>query len=156
MCRYSTYPSYTLKSFHAKTIKSYQEQNDQNPHCFKHKLILRAARSNRSAVDKAGRKFLLSLIFQNSGTYTKHCTHMSYRQVFSNPESWHYDHFICLKSPSQTTDTVPCTAYGLGTYLGVDRTTILKHSNSNSAFKDLKQKVQKKNSLQQMGSSRGI
>ena len=55
------------------------------------KLFLHAARPNGSAMDKAGRKFLLSLILKNSGTYAKLCTYMSYIAVytciFSNPES---------------------------------------------------------------------
>ena len=84
-------------------------------------------------MDKAGRKFLLSLILKNSGT-----------QILAPISLWCIQSSINALSPSQTTDTIACSAQDFGTYLGVDRRTIDKHANSTSAFKDLKPEIKKK------------
>jgi len=99
------------------------------------KSYLSAATNKRGSMDKAGRKFLLTIILKNSGT-------QNLFKITSTCSPCGLTLLKCLnKTPSET---LGYTAAEFATCLGVNKKTVQKYANSKSAFEDIIPSIEKK------------
>ena len=103
------------------------------------KSYLSTATNKRGSMDKAGRKFLLTIILKNSGTQnlfkiTSTCSPRGLTLLWIKC-------FVWFKTPS---DTLGYTAADFATCLGVNKKTVQKYANSKSAFEDIIPSIEKK------------
>ena len=99
------------------------------------KSYLSTATNKRGSMDKAGRKFLLTIILKNSGT----------QNLFKITSTCSPRGLTVLKCLNKTpSETLGYTAAEFATCLGVNKKTVQKYANSKSAFQDIIPSIEKK------------